>query len=83
MRPSVLQGQGLRPASSLVDEYLETYVSWREAAYAVQSAYEHWHAVREPDDVLAFAAYRAALDREERAATLLREAADRVAAADG
>jgi hypothetical protein len=63
----------------LDDEFLESYVSWREETATVQTAYDRWQ-VGEP---LAFAAYRAALDREEQAAKALRESAERLSAADG
>jgi hypothetical protein len=67
-------------ASWLADDFIENYVSWREEAAGVQSAYVHWQAAQEPDESLAFAAYRAALDREELAAGMLRESAERVSA---
>jgi hypothetical protein len=68
-----------RMALMLDDEFLESYVSWREEAATVQTAYDRWQ-VGEP---LAFAAYRAALDREEQAAKALRESAERLCAAGG
>jgi len=70
-----------RAALSVVDEFLVAYVSWREEAVAVQSAYDHWQAVRAPDQALGFAAYRAALDREEHAAKAFSTLAERMAAA--
>ena len=63
----------------LDDEFLESYVSWREEAATVQTAYDQWQV----GEALAFAAYRAALDREEQAAKALRESAERLSAADG
>jgi hypothetical protein len=51
-----------------VDELLEGYVSWREACGAVWLAYERWIGSDRGDRALAYAAYVAALDREERAA---------------
>lgn len=49
----------------LVDEALEAYVDWREECAEVWDAYERWLGARKIDDAGAFAAYRAALDREE------------------
>lgn len=63
----------------LDDEFLETYVCWREETATVQAAYDRWQV----GDPLGFAAYRAALDREEQAAKALRESAERLSAADG
>jgi hypothetical protein len=52
-----------------LDEALERYIDWREACRAVSAAYGHWtHGSRETRPLL-FAAYTAALDREELAAT--------------
>jgi hypothetical protein len=46
----------------------ESYVNWREGCADVHTAYRRW-ALSEPRDRdLAFMAYRAALDREEKAA---------------
>jgi hypothetical protein len=45
------------------------YVEWREESAAVQSAYDRWSSADREDTVCAHAAYRAALDREEAAAT--------------
>jgi len=70
-----------RAAPSVVDEFLVAYVSWREEAVAVQSVYDHWQAVRARDQALAFAAYRAALDREEHAAKVFSTLAEQMAAA--
>jgi hypothetical protein len=53
---------------ALGDEFLESYVSWREACEEVRAAYQRWGASKPPQRTLAFGWYRAALDREERAA---------------
>jgi hypothetical protein len=63
----------------LVDEMIDSYVSWREACFAVQTSYENWSRAERQDDELAFTAYRAALDREEHAASAYRDLAERVA----
>jgi hypothetical protein len=46
---------------------MEVYVDWREESAALEDAYWHWSSAPEPDRDLAFAAYKAALDREEQA----------------
>ena len=51
-----------------VDELLERYVSWREECRTVEHSYEVWIAADRGERTLAYAAYLAALDREEHAA---------------
>ncbi len=63
----------------LVDEMIDGYVSWREACAAVDMAYDNWDRAARGDGELAFTAYRAALDREERAAAGYRSLAERIA----
>jgi hypothetical protein len=53
---------------AMVDEFVESYVSWREACENVRAAYERWGTSTPPQRTLAFGWYREALDREERAA---------------
>jgi hypothetical protein len=53
---------------AIVDEFLESYVSWREACEDVCAAYERWGTSKPTQRTLAFGWYRAALDREEDAA---------------
>jgi hypothetical protein len=55
-------------AAGGADAFLESYVCWREASETVRTAYDRWRRGRPRDRGPAFAAYRAALDREERAA---------------
>lgn len=52
----------------LVDEMMEGYVTWREACAAVETSYELFGRAAGPERKLAFTAYCAALDREEKAA---------------
>lgn len=47
------------------------YVDWIEECLAVQKAYEEWSNADSAGAPLAFAGYRAALDREERASWCL------------
>jgi hypothetical protein len=55
------------PHSSL-DDFIESYICWREACDAVASAYELWLRAPAHERCVAFAAYQAALEREDRAA---------------
>jgi hypothetical protein len=54
----------------LVDRLIDVYVSWREECTAVTRAYQDWTAAQAGDGKLAHAAYVAALDREQKAATI-------------
>ena len=54
-------------ASRLGDALIDLYVEWREECLSVHSAYERWRSAPRDDSPAAFAAYNAALDREERA----------------
>jgi hypothetical protein len=65
----------------LLDEVVDAYVDWREERATVWDAYARWHDAPVPDCPLAFSAYRAALDREERAAHVYAELMTRVCAA--
>jgi hypothetical protein len=58
----------VRPA--LIDGMMDLYVDWREECVALRKAYERWSSVRLVERELAFAAYRAALDREDRASAV-------------
>ena len=53
---------------SPVDEFLNSWVCWREACEDVRGSYERWRNCDAPQRGLAFASYRAALDREDQAA---------------
>jgi hypothetical protein len=63
----------------LVDEAIERYVDWREACAAVRDAYELWTRAPAHERPLSFAAYRAALDQEEAAATVYGAVVNRIA----
>ena len=52
----------------LADDMTNAYVDWREERAAVSLAYDAWTSAPTADAAVAFAVYRAALDREERAA---------------
>jgi hypothetical protein len=51
-----------------VDEVMDAYVNWRQECIRVSEAYQRWRTAVRADAALAFHAYLAALDREERAA---------------
>jgi hypothetical protein len=51
----------------MVDEAIDAYVDWREECTHVWEAHRAWESAEEVDAPLAFRAYVAALDREERA----------------
>lgn len=53
---------------SLVDGLIESWVCWGEACEDVRSAYHCWGQCKAAQRALAFASYRAALDREDQAA---------------
>jgi hypothetical protein len=79
--PGVARGRSRGPlAASLQDDFLEGYVCWREACQDVHMAYERWGRSERPDRGRAFAAYRAALDREDCAARVYAEAAEQLRA---
>jgi uncharacterized protein YukE len=63
----------------LVDEFVDSYSGWRQESVAVRNAYETYSGQTGADRTLAFMAYQAALDREERAARAYQECAERIA----
>ena len=63
------------------DAFVESYVGWREECLAVARTYEWWAGSERGRRALAYAAYRAALDREEKAADVYRLASTRLLAA--
>ena len=58
------------PASlkRLRDEIIDLYLDWREEAAAVADAYALWADATADDEAARFAAFTAAIDREEAAA---------------
>ncbi|MBV9337510.1 MAG: hypothetical protein JO262_06655 [Solirubrobacterales bacterium] len=74
------------PSSILIDAVLDGYIAWREENAAVEAAYRSWLAAAREERALAFAAYSAALDREEHAAAeyqlLIERAESHVAASE-
>jgi hypothetical protein len=68
----------LRRESALIDEAMERYVEWREECAAVYAAYANWTNAPMEETDLPFAAYSAALDREQSAATVYGRALERL-----
>jgi hypothetical protein len=66
------------PLSALTNAFLESWVSWRESCEDVRGAYRSWTECARSQRFLAFADYRAALDREQLAASIHADAARRV-----
>lgn len=62
----------------LIDEALARYFDWLAESESVNAAYGRWSSAAPTEGALPFAAYAAALDREERAATVYRSVVDQV-----
>ena len=62
----------------LIDALMEAYVEWREECATLQRAYDRWMSFPAWERELAFAAYTAALDREQQASTVYSCWTDRV-----
>jgi hypothetical protein len=58
----------------MLDDLLDDYVDWRESARAVADAYARWSVTSRAERALRFAAYTAALDREQKTAAAYAEA---------
>jgi hypothetical protein len=70
-----------RPAPA--DEFLASYVVWRESCEAVSTSYQWWRTCAAPQRGLAFESYVAALDREEIAAQFHADRSERLRALKG
>ena len=68
------------PLSVLTNAFLESWVSWRESCEDVRSTCRSWSDGARSQRALAFADYRAALDREQVAAGIHADAARRIRA---
>jgi hypothetical protein len=71
---------GIRLSVWPTDEVLETYVSWRETCEQVRIAYAEWRSSERWESDLTFAAYCAALDREESAARFYADCVEQLGA---
>ena len=56
-----------RAMQDRVNDMLDAYADWVAECVSVQEAYEGWSGAGDRDASVAFAVYRAALDREEQA----------------
>ena len=56
---------GIHIRRDVVDRLIELYCDWRTVCAAVQAAYERFLDSEPADRTMAFAAYSAALDREQ------------------
>jgi hypothetical protein len=56
---------GPQSHTRLVDTMFDAYVDWFEQCQTVRDAYRRWQGASADDGALTFAAYTAALDREE------------------
>jgi hypothetical protein len=72
-----------RRPSDLVDQLLQSYLSWHEACESVRTAYRRWVESAPHKRDLEFATYRVALDLEERAAMIYSERFERAKAPAG
>ena len=59
-----------RQRRRLVNEALAAYLEWREECSAVSLAYSRWASADASEASFSYAAYAAALEREERASEL-------------
>ena len=78
-RPAEYPQEAALARSELVDQAMERYVEWREECVAVENAYANWANSSAETAELPFAAYSAALDREQSAAVVYRRALERLA----
>ena len=79
----VTRGRATAQRSVLADAFVDSWVSWREASDDVRSAYRWWSECARPQRALAFAGYRAALEREQHAASIHADSAERARALIG
>ncbi len=61
-----------------IDEFLDSYVTWRQRCADVANAYDNWRRSPAVGRDFAFSAYNRALDREERAARTHRDCTERL-----
>ena len=61
--------------SAPADDFIDSYVCWREACDDVEIAYGRWVDCAPPERGVAYEIYRAALEREEQAAIVYEHSA--------
>jgi hypothetical protein len=79
----VTPGVATKRRSALADAFVDSWVSWREASEDVRTAYRLWSECAWPERALAFTGYRAAVEREEHAASVHSRSAERIRASIG
>jgi hypothetical protein len=67
-----------KAVASVADQFFDSYLRWREASEDLRTAYEEWGSCEPSQRIFRFEAYRAALDREERAASVHSHLAERL-----
>ncbi len=67
-----------KAVTRVADEFFDSYLRWREASEDLRTAYEEWGSCEPSQRIFRFEAYRAALDREERAASVHSHLAERL-----
>ena len=72
-----------KAVARVADEFFDSYLRWREASEDLRTAYEQWGSCDPSQRILGFEAYRAALEREERAARVHSHLAERLHASAG
>jgi hypothetical protein len=72
-----------KAAARVADEFFDSYLRWREASEDLRTAYKQWGSCEPSQRIFRFEAYRAALDREERAARAHSHLAKRLHATAG
>jgi hypothetical protein len=73
------QAQAVVQSPWLLHEFVKASKRWREECAALRASYDRWRDAEPHGEPFAYAAYAAALDREERAAVVYRDCADRIA----
>jgi hypothetical protein len=72
--------RGAANCSQHRDALADGYATWEKESGAVAESYRSWNCAERADRSLAYAAYLAALDREERAASAYRDLVEQVQA---
>jgi hypothetical protein len=72
-----------KAVARVADEFFDRYLRWREASEDLRTAYEQWGSCEPSQRIFRFEAYRAALEREERAARVHSHLAERLHASAG
>jgi hypothetical protein len=67
-----------KAVSTVADDFFDSYLRWREASEDLRTAYAEWGSCEPSQRIFRFEAYRAALDREERAASVHSHLAERL-----